>query len=68
MDYSTAVKTDEPRYTHEQKMNLKNIMVRERNKLQNDPYTMIPLLSSWKQEEWNYVYICDKCKEEQKND
>lgn len=62
------MKTDEPRYTHEQKMNLKNIMVRERNKLQNDPYTMIPLLSSWKQEEWNYVFICDKYKEEQKND
>lgn len=52
-----------PRCTCEQK-NLKNVTLRERNKLQKDPYTVIPLLSLKNRK--MKLYICDKSKEKSK--
>lgn len=59
---------DGPRYTGEQKGESQKRNVKERNKLPKEPYTMIPLLSSWKAGKMKLLYISDKCEEKPKND
>lgn len=48
MDYYTAVKMDGPRYPCEQKDESQKCNVKGKRQVTEGPYTMSPLLSSWK--------------------